>query len=735
MSDKRLGPYRLIRLLGRGGMAEVYLATTEAVGGFRKRLAVKLLLPRFAADKELVALLADEARVSIWLNHPQIVQVFDFGRDGPSYYLALEYVDGCDLRALVRHARGSSEARGRALPLPTALFVALRVLEALDHAHRRCDPRGRPLEIIHRDVSPHNILISRAGEVKLADFGLARAAISVHQTQSGIVRGKFAFMPPEQAHAQVIDQRIDLFAAGATLYQALTGIKPYTSVTLPQQLYQLARALPPPSTHAPGLPPEVDALTLRALALRADDRYPSAAAMVEDLARALERHGGGDEQRRLAALVSSAAPPSAEPDGDLPALSIADVRVPQQSLIGDAIVAAQHTLAAEPERSRRPASAPARPAARVPEAPRQSGAGREAAPGAERVAPSRSNTEEDLRALDASASRAQGAAEPGRHDSRQIDAVHGVINRQRAPSSRRGRAEARAPLASRHAAAAPGARLVQALRQARDSGGGRRRRERHGVSASWAQAPRPPAREQRSAEVHEETQLLRRGRARSSPRALLVLGAAALIMLGLGLGWILRDNLEQPSMLPAGYPLPPAWPQPALGVPEAPAAAESPESRAATDAPNPMPAPDPMPAALDESLPAPPPQRARRGAHQSDRASGAERARSTAAREPPPMREQPPARRAARPATSTTAAADLEPVSGRPSSAPDQGLLRISAERPARAFVDDEPAGATPLRLALSPGIHRVRLVYDDQSSSPVQWIAIEAGQQAKLEF
>ncbi|MBK6847341.1 MAG: protein kinase [Proteobacteria bacterium] len=728
MTEKRLGPYRLIRLLGRGGMAEVYLATTEAVGGFRKRLALKLLLPRFAADKELVALLADEARVSVWLNHPQIVQVLDFGRDGPSYYLALEYVDGCDLRALVRHARGSSEARGRALPLPTALFVGLRVLEALDHAHRRCDPRGRPLEIIHRDVSPHNILVSRAGEVKLADFGLARAAVSLHQTQSGIVRGKFAFMPPEQAQAQAIDQRIDLFAVGVTLYQVLTGLKPYTSVTLAQQLYQLARPLAPPSTHLPGLPAEIDALTMRALALRADDRYPSAAAMAEDVARALERHGGGaDEQRRLAALVSSAAPPSAEPEGALPDLSIADVKVPQQSLIGDAIVAAQHTLATEPARGALAPPASGTAGAALARAGERLGPGarRQAAPGGGAAAPARptgprrANTEEDLRALEASGSRPRLEAGPGPLDSRQIDAVHGVIDRP-PPRRRAAAAASHPPEPLPTGAAAPGARLVQALRQAREDRGGRRRRERRSSSVSWSRPQASPVREARPAGAHEETQLVRRRPARSGQRALLLLGAATLVVAGLALGWLLRDTLDQPAALPPGFPSTPAWPT----TTPAPALALPPPATAAAR-------PEPGPARLDETIPPPPPDPAllTQRLTAPSATPGRERLRAT------PGRERPPARRTPRSAPGAAAPSGPAPSTEGPAAAEGQGLLRITAERPAQAFVDDEAAGATPVRLTLSPGIHRVRLVYDDQSTSPVQWVAIEAGQPANLAF
>ena len=188
MKHERFGNYVLLQRLGKGGMAEVFLARAQSVGGFEKMLAIKRLLPPYNTDPQIISMLGDEARLSVWLNHPNIVQVLDFGRVGQTYYIGMEYVRGCDLCDLIRP---EGQSPGRPLPLPTALYVMIQVADALGYAHTRKNRRGEPLGIIHRDVSPHNVLISSEGQVKLADFGLARASISVHHSAAGVISGKF----------------------------------------------------------------------------------------------------------------------------------------------------------------------------------------------------------------------------------------------------------------------------------------------------------------------------------------------------------------------------------------------------------------------------------------------------------------------------------------------------------------------------------------------------------------
>jgi len=341
MNPEQFGNYMLQRRLGRGGMAEVFLARARSLGGFEKLLAIKRLLPPYNIDKQIISMLADEARLSVWLNHPNIVQVLDFGRVWNTYYIAMEYVDGCDLCDLIR----TGQSPGRPLPLATALYVMSQVTDALDYAHRRRNRGGELLGIIHRDVSPHNVLISREGQVKLADFGLARASISVHTSHAGVIRGKFSYMPKEQARGKAIDHRIDLFAAGCTLYEALTGVKPYTSTTLPQQLYQLDQPIPPPSAHAPEIPEEIDDITMQAMSPDPDTRYASAEEMARDLRDALAKLSTlNQEAERLAGLVRSIVGAAAQVPEALPRMALEDLPIHEGSLIGDALEQVQGAL-------------------------------------------------------------------------------------------------------------------------------------------------------------------------------------------------------------------------------------------------------------------------------------------------------------------------------------------------------------------------------------------------------
>ena len=347
MKPEPFGKYTLLGRLGKGGMAEVFLARAESMDGFEKLLAIKRLLAPYNRDKHIISMLADEARLSVWLSHPNIVQVLDFGRVRDTYYIAMEYVDGCDLCDLIRVPQGGTP---RPLPLATALYVMAQVTDALSYAHGRRNPGGDPLGIIHRDVSPHNVLISGEGQVKLADFGLARASISTHMSTADVIRGKFSYMPREQAHGREIDHRIDIFAAGVTLYECLTGVKPYSSTTLAEQLYQLEQPVPPPSAQVGDIPVEVERICMRALQSNPEDRYQDAADMTEDLLEILDGFSTFNlEANSLSALVSNMVGQVPREFQRLPSMNLSDIPLADGSLIAEEVEAVRMAGVPSPE--------------------------------------------------------------------------------------------------------------------------------------------------------------------------------------------------------------------------------------------------------------------------------------------------------------------------------------------------------------------------------------------------
>src|ERR1700744_1854280 len=213
----RLGPYELLRRIATGGMAEVYLARRGGPHGFKKIVAVKRILPQYARDPDFVAMFVDQARICARLVHPNIVQVFDFGEQDGELYMAMEYVDGTTGARLVRAAA----SRGDDVPLDAALHITLSVLRALEYAHGARDEYGSPLALVHRDVSPGNVLIDRSGAVKLTDFGIARAAEIERRTDAGQLKGKLGYMSPEQVVGRELDARSDIFTLGIVLAEML----------------------------------------------------------------------------------------------------------------------------------------------------------------------------------------------------------------------------------------------------------------------------------------------------------------------------------------------------------------------------------------------------------------------------------------------------------------------------------------------------------------------------------
>ncbi len=272
------GPYELVRRLGSGGMAETYLAVRRGPGGFEQHVCVKRILPALESDPELVRMFMEEARLAAQLRHSNITQVVDFGVVSGSHYLALELVDGMDLRALLASLR----AQGRALDPPLAVYVATQLAAALDFAHT--PERGRH-PVIHRDLSPSNVLVSRAGEVYLTDFGIARALGAKRITASGVVRGKVPYMAAEYALTGRFDARSDLFALGVILFEAVAGQRPFDGATELDTLTRIKDGLHPPlASLAPAAPPALAAIVEQLLVPRPEERFQSAAALLEALA-------------------------------------------------------------------------------------------------------------------------------------------------------------------------------------------------------------------------------------------------------------------------------------------------------------------------------------------------------------------------------------------------------------------------------------------------------------------
>jgi serine/threonine protein kinase len=296
------GPYHLEKLIAIGGMAEIYLARTRGLRGFEKQLVLKVIQPEFAGNDQFVQMLVDEAKIAVGLNHPNIAQTFDLGKIGGSYFITMEYVDGADFFQILK---GLSDMDVD-IPIEAAVYVVHEALSGLDYAHTKTDPQGTPLQIIHRDVSPQNILLSRHGEVKLVDFGIAKAANLSHKTRAGVIKGKLVYMSPEQAWGDKVDQRSDIFSAGIVLYEALTMGSLYLDSN-PAKLLEKVRkaAIEPPSFRRPDVPAELDALVMRALSPRPADRYQSSSEFAAALADYQRRTAPDYTEQELGELVEA----------------------------------------------------------------------------------------------------------------------------------------------------------------------------------------------------------------------------------------------------------------------------------------------------------------------------------------------------------------------------------------------------------------------------------------------
>src|SRR5258706_3511583 len=269
-------------------MAEVFLARQSGPEGFEKVCVLKRMLPHLSDDEMFVNMFLDEARLAARLTHPNVAQIFDFGRHDDAYFLAMEYIPGANLHFVI----GEHDRQHMQLPLAPVLRVTALACAGLGFAHDATDEYGLPLDIVHRDISPHNIMLSTNGDVKVIDFGIAKAAIGLNHTKAGTLKGKYAYMSPEQVLGKALDRRTDIYAIGLVLYELLAG-RPAIAGESDASLMSAAarRDYPGIETRRPDVPAEVRAVLEKALALNVYDRYASAGAMADDLEDYLARAG------------------------------------------------------------------------------------------------------------------------------------------------------------------------------------------------------------------------------------------------------------------------------------------------------------------------------------------------------------------------------------------------------------------------------------------------------------
>ena len=294
-----VGRYELVQRLGHGGMATVYLGRVTGSAGFEKLVAVKIIHPHLAAEPEFVEMFLEEARIAAKIQSPHVAGILDLGQDDGLHFMVMEYIDGETLSALLRQLRPRDEH----LPLPVVLQILMDACEGLNGVHDLRDPDGNPYGLVHRDMSPQNLMVGFDGWIKIVDFGLVKAT-GKHHTHTGHLRGKLAYMSPEQARGKPLTASADLFALGVVMWELLTGKRLFASDTDAETLDRVIRCESPSLTDArPDLPPELEPILHRALAPDPADRYASADEMLTDLRRCLLAQVGADDPRKQLAAI------------------------------------------------------------------------------------------------------------------------------------------------------------------------------------------------------------------------------------------------------------------------------------------------------------------------------------------------------------------------------------------------------------------------------------------------
>ncbi len=294
----RLGRYEVVKPLAEGGMAEVLIARATGVEGFERHVVIKRIRAEQAKDPEYVKMFVDEARLAASLHHHNIVQVYDIGEADGEYFFAMEYIHGEDLRRILTVANGEQTQ----LPLAHIVAIIAQAAAGLHHAHEQLGPDRMPLQIVHRDVSPANILVGYDGSVKVVDFGIAKAALRTQETRSGTLKGKVSYMSPEQCVGAAIDRRSDVFALGIVLYELVTVRRLFKGQNDFVTMAAIVQAnIPPPSTHRPDLPDALEAIILKALSPRPDDRFASC----DEMRHALEAFAAQEGLQTSPAAVAA----------------------------------------------------------------------------------------------------------------------------------------------------------------------------------------------------------------------------------------------------------------------------------------------------------------------------------------------------------------------------------------------------------------------------------------------
>jgi tRNA A-37 threonylcarbamoyl transferase component Bud32 len=306
-----IGKYKLVRLIASGGMAEVYLARQAGAAGFEKLVCLKRILPHLARDRQFVDMFLNEARLAARLDHPNIVSIYDLGEANGNYFIAMEFIDGPSLRAVAKRAH----ERGERLPIAEIVKIVSMAAGGLHYAHDLTDGEGRPQNLVHRDISPDNILVHRNGAAKVVDFGIAKAANSSGATRTGTLKGKVAYMPPEQLRGDPLDRRADVFALGVVLYELLAGQRPWEGDSEVSLIGRIMAEEPRPiSTLRPDAPAGLVAVLDRALAKDRDARYASCHDLQADLEALLVTLGQTITAARISDFAKAYTDPVAAPD-------------------------------------------------------------------------------------------------------------------------------------------------------------------------------------------------------------------------------------------------------------------------------------------------------------------------------------------------------------------------------------------------------------------------------------